>query len=390
MTKDGAQSLLGLAAKLALLLIGWLSAIALTTLTPVLAQISAHFAATPGADAVIRGLVTSVGAAMIVGAPAGGFLSERFGERAVLLWSLPLFALAGGAGLFLDDPWALLVSRVMLGLSVGAAGVAAAALLANGVADEDRNRWLGYFTLSGMLAGVLFTPISGMLGSIHWRYVFPIHLIAIPMLCAIWILVRPAGRASSGQRQQDRQRNAFPWGIVILGMACGVAASGLIAYLPFLFSEMGFGEPKKVATALTSGILGSAVTAFFFGAVRRCLAAVPVFVIGFLLVAIGVGVICLTRAYELHSIGMFFAGLGNGLLTPNLYAVATSTSPDQRARRLGLARAGYFGAPLVAQIPFEPLAAAHGAFGVMFAITAFAIFMMGAILLGRHRLAAPV
>jgi MFS family permease len=389
MIKDGSHSLLSLAARLALLLIGWLSAIALTTLTPVLAQISAHFADTPGADAVIRGLVTSVGAAMIVGAPAGGFLSERFGERAVLLWSLPLFAVAGGAGLLLDDPWALLVSRVLLGLSVGAAGVAAAALLANGVADADRNRWLGYFTLSGMLAGVLFTPISGLLGSIHWRYVFPIHLIAIPMLCAIWILVRPAQKSVSSQHAQERQHSTFPWGIVILGMACGVAASGLIAYLPFLFSEMGFGDPKKVATALTSGILGSAITAFFFGAVRRRLDVVPVFAIGFLLVAIGVGVICATRAYELHSVGMFLAGLGNGLLTPNLYAVATSTSPDQRARRLGLARAGYFGAPLVAQLPFEPLAATHGALGVMFAIAGFAIVMIGVVFLSRNRLAAP-
>ena len=387
--KNNSASRLSPGARIALLSVSWLSAIALTALTPVLAQISHHFAATPGADAVIRGLVTSVGMAMIVGAPAAGFLSERFGERAVLLWSLPLFALSGCLGFVLENPWVLLASRVVLGLTVGAGGVAAAALLANGVPDADRNRWLGYFTLSGMVGGLLFTPLSGWLGAMNWRFVFPIHLVAFLMLGAVAMRVSTGARISPAVPKQARPQDAFPWGILILGICCGAGVSSIIAYLPFLFREMGFGDPRQVATALTLGILGSAVTSFLFGWVRRRLDVVPVFAIGFLLVGLGVGLICGTRAYELHALGMFLAGLGNGLVTPNLYAVATSAPPERRARRLGMARAGYFGAPLVAQLPLEPIAATHGPIGVMVAITAFALLMIGVVFLGRQRLVAP-
>lgn len=378
---------IGSGALFSLLLIPTLSTVGVGALSPVLSQISDHFRDTPGADIVVRSLVTSLGGAMMVGASAAGFLAERFGERQILLWSLLLFAVFGMAGMFLDDPWTLLLSRVGVGLAIGAAGVMAITLISNGVSDDGRHRWLGFYSVAGTVGAVAVMPVAGLLGAISWRLIFPLHLLALPMLALCALLIGKTSKASRAAATQGKG-SAFPIGMLMLGLACGMVISTVPAYLPFHFREFGEHRPDRIAAAITASVAAAGVVSLAYGWIRRHLGAADVFALGFLAMGLGLSVVAWGRSVESAVVGMSLSGIGIGLLGPNIFAVAANAEPERRARRVGMARAGFFGAPLLAQLPLEPVAITHGADGVLFVLAAFAMTMIVVVMLGRRSLAA--
>ena len=95
--------------------LGGLAPLGLAVDQPALA---AHFGS--GAEGMLQaGTVFSAPSlAIIVGAPLGGYLAERFGYRLTLLIALLLYSVSGVAGLGIDDYTPLLVTRLLLGLLV--------------------------------------------------------------------------------------------------------------------------------------------------------------------------------------------------------------------------------------------------------------------------------
>ena len=81
---------------------------------------------------------------------------------------------------------------------------------------------------------------------------------------------------------------------------------------------------------------------------------------------------------------IFLSGVGGGLAGPNLVAWAAHCSPEQRPIRTGWARAGLFAAPLLIQVPMEPVVQGFGGRGALFAIAAFALLMVPVFLLYRR------
>ncbi|WCT73991.1 MFS transporter [Sphingomonas naphthae] len=384
---DIAPGHVGLGGRISLVLVGGLIVIGFSSLVPVLPKISAHFADTPGAGTIVRAMITALGGAMAIGAPIGGLLAERFGERRLLLVALATFALAGIAGMVIDDLWLLLASRIVVGLALATCGVTAIATLANGVPDAERPRWLGFSSMFGNLATLGVMPVAVMLGAMDWRLVFTLHLAALPILLLILTLVPapPVARTVTARVEGG----GFPWAMLGLGLVCGGVATTLPAYLPFHFTEIGESNPRYPALAIMALTLGAGTLSFAYGWVRRFAGPAKIFVGGFLIVGLALLLVIAGHSVTTTLIGTTLLGVGVGLLSPNLFAVAAADLPERRARRIGLARAGYFGAALLAQIPLEPVAARYGAQGAFVALAGFAFAMALVMLAGRARLAPP-
>jgi len=58
-----------------------------------------------------------------------GIVCDKFGKHPVLLFSLVVFAIAGSAGFYLDSLWAILVSRIILGVGIAGLTTATTALI---------------------------------------------------------------------------------------------------------------------------------------------------------------------------------------------------------------------------------------------------------------------
>jgi len=371
----------------ALALIHVLAGIGLASTTPVLSQIATHFSATPGAGTLVRGTVTAAGAAMIFGAPMAALLSERYGERRVLAGALFVFAVAGTAGAVLDNLWLLVASRALVGLAVAATGVAGIALLTKSVGDDQRNRWIGYVSVVGSLSSVISIPLAGVLGSIDWRLVFTLHLVAIPILAMVILFVRqppPVRHLANSVRASSR----FPLALVFLGVACGAVTTALPLFVPFHLNDIGETAPARIAVPLTATVVSAALASFLYGRVRRRLGAIEVFAVSFLLASSGAAIVAASTGIAVAAAGMLVIGLGMGLIIPNLAAAASEGDPELRARRIGVAHAGFFGAPLLVQFALEPLTLSAGAGAALFAIAGFGLSMIAVVLLGRRMLVA--
>lgn len=130
----------------------------------------------------------------------GGYLTDRFGRRRVLVWSILLYAFSAFAAGFATNVWMLLILRCTTFIGVCVEFVAAVAWLAELFPNpKQREMVLGYTQAFSSVGGILVTVafdfsnrFAEYLPAIHgehaaWRYTLISGLIpAIPL-----ILIRP-------------------------------------------------------------------------------------------------------------------------------------------------------------------------------------------------------
>lgn len=378
------QTAVGLAA---LLLIPSLTSLTFAGLAPILTHIADEIASTPLEVSLVRGLITVTGAAIAFGALASGFLAARFGTRTLLIASLVIYAAAGSLCYVLNDVMVLLVARVLVGLANAAIGVASIAVLVEFVPPEKRNRWIGFYAVSATLGGLLLIALAGKVGAISWRYVFLLHLIALPMALLVTLFI-PSFDSPAAPSARAGPRQALPVAILLFGLACGTVLTTFNVYLPFHFKDVGIPDPKLIAAAIIAWFVASAMLSSGYGWVRGYVSVTNLFAIAFLLMGAGMAGAAAATSFELITISMFVAGLGGGLCGPNLIALAATCPTEQRALRTGWARAGNFAAPLLVQIPLEPVVRLYGGGGAMFAIAGFAMAMIPVFLWRRRAIEA--
>ena len=348
---------------LLILLAGAGDALALVALYPALPAISAHFADIPYASSLVRGLSTIASLAMVVGAPAAGFMVERLGARKVLLAFALLFTVSGLAGSVLNNLWLLLASRAVMGFSQVVVSTTVLALIATRIAPVRRNRWIGIFVASGAFFSFVWVQVAGLAAEHNWRYIFLFYLAGVAtFLCAAIALKSSEGqgaaaRKSETAREKPNEGILFILPLVAIAIAAGAVESTMPVFLPFHLVDIGAGAPSQIAQVVWPVTMGVAISGLLYGYVRRFLSIGATFVAGFLIG--GVLLICLglSQSYPMVLVSASFLGLGTGFLAPNVFAYAAIYGPaEHSARYVGIGRGAFFiGLPL-AQLLLEPIA----------------------------------
>lgn len=374
---------ISLPARLSILMVAPLSGLAQSGLSPILPRISEHFAGEPGADTLVRLLVSSVTAAMAFGSLVGGFLAGRFGQRQTLIWTLAAFAVAGCSGFLLDNLAALLVSRIVLGVFTAAAGVVVAAIITTRIAEHRRDSWLGYMTVAGTFGAIALLLLAGALGARDWRLVFLLYALAVPVLALIAVLL--PGDAEIRREKQAAGPAPFPYALTFVGIAVGGVAATSVVFLPYYLAAIGEGNPQRIAAAILPNAIAGGLIAFGYGWLRKKLGIIPIFLLGFALAAAGMLEIVAVGTYFGALVGMVLVGAGVGVLAPNIIsATANAAAPERRARTIGYVRAGFYSGPMLAQLALEPLSLNYGASSALVALGVFMVAMFCLTLAGRR------
>ncbi len=103
---------------LALLCAASLTILSNTLISPALPGLRAVFKGQPNVSILVGLLVTAPSIMVAIGAPFAGILADRFVHKQQLLTGVLLFAITGSAGLWLDSLTAILVSRLLPGVSI--------------------------------------------------------------------------------------------------------------------------------------------------------------------------------------------------------------------------------------------------------------------------------
>ncbi len=134
--------------------------LATSLIQAVLPSIEADLARGPDDAFLVKMLVGVNGAAMVIGAALTGFLVDRFGLRRVMALNYAVYALAGTAGVYLNDLHLLIVSRFVLGLAAAGAVTGSIIIINARLGTAQRATWLGYYNAVAQAGSVVLNPIG--------------------------------------------------------------------------------------------------------------------------------------------------------------------------------------------------------------------------------------
>ncbi len=326
-------------------------------------------------------LISAANFGMMIGAPFGGWLAEKFGRRPILILSIGSFGVLSVASAFAWDFSSLLTIRFIEGLALGAEIPVAAALFNEFIPGRRRARAFLYGFGAFFAAGFLFAPLAG-LGSIAlfgpaigWRVLFACGGIAVVIAVAMYVMLPESPRwlASKGRMREAeaiverfellaradgtplatpvarhvaerptrvaelfspayRARTILIW---ILFFVTYFVAYGIAAWLPTLYVKIG-GLPTDRALSLTVFYgLTQVVMVFFWGTIADRLGRrrAYIFALALLALAMMAGFVAVAwlnfTSWPILATVAFVAGIGNSATSSLSFLYASELFPTR-------------------------------------------------------------
>jgi ACDE family multidrug resistance protein len=118
--------------------------------------------------------------------PVAGVLSDWYGRRTILVPSLLLFGVAGGACALTRDFELLLALRVLQGVGAAALGAINVTLIGDLFSGRERTAALGYNSTVLSVGTASYPAIGGALATLGWFYPFALPIAAIPIALLVF------------------------------------------------------------------------------------------------------------------------------------------------------------------------------------------------------------
>ncbi|HHH89083.1 MAG TPA: Bcr/CflA family efflux MFS transporter [Aliiroseovarius sp.] len=277
-----------------------------------------------------------------------GPLSDRFGRRSVMLWSILVFMLATLGCILATNIW------VFLGFRMAQAAVVAGIVLSRAVVrdiapTERAASMIGYVTMGMSLVPMVGPMLGGALGqAFGWQSNFWLLLTLGGVV--LWLAWSDMGEtftsAGGSFREQARQ---YPelltsrrfWGYCL---AATFASGAFFAYLggaPYVGDAVFGLPPARLGFYFGAPALGYLVGNFITGRFSMRIGIHRMLLIGAILLVLGLIPSLLLFRSSMGSAEIFFGfmtiiGLGNGMVLPNANAGMLSVRPRLAGSAAGL------------------------------------------------------
>lgn len=202
-----------------------MAVLGVSSITPVFPQMMRELNLTDKQVALLITVFTLPGAVLT---PFLGIAADRFGRKRILLPSLLLFGVAGGACGFARDYTALLLLRFLQGIGGAALGSLNTTIIGDLYEGLQRVRTMG-LNASVLSIGTAFYPlIGGSLATMAWYYPFLLPWLAVP-LCLIVLKYLKNPEPKNNQALGSYLRSA--WQAVKTREVLGVFISGILIFI---------------------------------------------------------------------------------------------------------------------------------------------------------------
>ncbi len=215
-----------------------------------------------GGLAHISWIVTAFMLTSTIATPMYGKLSDMFGRRPLLAFSIGAFLFASLLCGVAQSMWQLVFFRGLQGIGAGGLMTLSQTVIGDIVPPQQRGRYQGLFTGAFAVSSVTGPFLGGVLtSSFSWRWVFLVNLPVGLLAFALIMLGLPAGRA--GRKPQIDYLGAAllsvaTAGFLLLFNSIGTALSwtsplaGLLFGVSFLFLVMFIRQERRAPEPLVS------------------------------------------------------------------------------------------------------------------------------------------
>jgi MFS family permease len=304
-----------------------------------LPEMARHFGESGNGAFIAQMILALPVLAMLIGAPLGGWIADLIGNRRCLLAALATYVAMGAICLIAPNLLALIVARLVLGFSAGAAATLCTALTAEWYQGSERNGILGYAHTVVLAYNILMLVSGGWLvDHFGWRAPSAFYIVgAITFGCAYVATEgqksKPANETHTGKL--SIQRGLWPLYLLTFILALGPTMPVLQG--PFLLAAAGITGAADRAMVLVVTIVSGAFASAAYGRLRRRLKnSTLILITGF---SMGIGIaLSGIGAKDIGFIALSYmvTGIGYGLFVPVIAAIVLEyASPNLRNRAIG-------------------------------------------------------
>lgn len=308
-----------------------------SVLMPVVHLLLEHFKDVPNYEyLVMGGVVTMPSIWVLLLSPAAGWMADRFGRRRMLILSMVAYSFAGVAPVFLSNLYAIIVSRVGVGICEAVVMTVSTTMISDYFRGRARERWLASQTAVASVSALGIIYLGGQLGAAYgWRGPFYLYLYSWVLVLGVALFIwEPTAQGKAGQgknmaaaTQRDcGEYREFPWWRLI-GI-CAVTLLGSVSFYTVITKNaealvaLGVSDPARIGTLSVIATIGVPLGTFIYWGLSRL--PIPwLLCVDFAL--IGLGFVWMGRATDptFYEWGSFINQVGCGLVLPSLLVWAT-------------------------------------------------------------------
>jgi ACDE family multidrug resistance protein len=279
-------------------------------------------------------LITGFSLPAFLFGPIGGVIADRLGRKRVLVVSLLLFGIFGGACAFATNFTTLMILRIVQGIGSAPMGSVGVTIISDIFSGNDRARALGFNNTVMYTGYIIFPMLGGALAGLAWNYPFLLFIVALPLglIALLYLKVpEPENVQKLGDYLGKSVKYLRSWKVAWLFAA--TILTYILLYGAFLVYFIILLSSKFKADPFVTGIFVSMIgvfTALASTQVGRLSSRFPstaIIMSAFILYALSVVLVPLMPGLWLCLIPPIIFGIAHGLNLPSLTVIASRVTP---------------------------------------------------------------
>lgn len=356
-----------------------LSVMAGASIAPALSEMKLHFSSIPNSGILVKILISVPSLFIAIFSPVAGYLLDKYGRKKILSYSILLFAISGTSGFYLDNLYLIIAGRIVLGIAVAGTMTGFIALIGDIFQGNELDRFIGIQASVMSFGGVVYLFLSGLLADIHWNYPFLIYFLAFIILILFQLSINSYQLEHDEKTHKDIESVKFRFDskliiVMILGFISMAIYLMIPIQLPFFMNSLQSVSNSLIGIYMSIWIFASGFSSLFFKKLKILISYKHLFVIGFALWSIGYFIMFVSKGLEFIIPGLIFAGIGNGLVFPNLKVLLLNvTSTDFRGKAAGFLTMSLYLGQFFSPLIMEPIIKK---FGISYIFFVFGIILI--------------
>ncbi len=265
-----------------------------------------------------------------------GILADKYGRKTILVPSLFLYGLAGGACFFVRDFTLLLILRFIQG--VGGAGLTSLStvLIGDLYDGNQRDRAMGANTTVLSVGVGSFPLVGGMMALVNWNVPFLFFFLALGVGIMVWgVLESPQpvqnehlGAYLRGSFQYVRKLRAIV-ALTIWTFVFVILYGCILTYFAFLLAQYFQANPFTIGCFAASIQFSTALISSQLGRLSQKFFRWNIVTVAFIFYSISLFLIPYMRTIPGMLVCTLLYGIGQGLCLPMLSSIATGLAPAE-------------------------------------------------------------
>jgi len=343
--------------KFALLLVSSLTIMSMITISASLPDMTKTFTDVPNGGKLVKMVLSFPGLFIALSAIVAGLVIDRIGRLKLLGVALVLYAVAGSSGYWLNNLYAILAGRALLGVCVGITMTIVTTLVADYYQGKARQKFAGIQIAVMSLGGIIFITLGGILADISWRVPFLLYFFSILILPFAYLFLKEPVKVEEIRKEVKVVKSPkIIWFVFINVMLMWILFFIIPIQIPFYLKSIGIEKNSLIGIAIASSTFFSAIGAISFSKIKDRFTFKQIFGLGYLLMAIAYACIAIGNSYGMVMLAMLLGGLGMGVMIPNANVWVMQLAPQEiRGREIGRLTTFWFMGQFLSPIILLPI-----------------------------------